>query len=146
MRLRRCLPSDRPWRRRQPTPRTTPPPLTASAEGGLPEGHFEDTLLAAEGTATPVSEGAPHVVMLEATGLVAAGLYTVWWDNPGIMGMSMGPGGGVPGNEFRADANGNAETILRVPADNDCELMVIAYPADDRIHCTEPGAMGGGDL
>jgi hypothetical protein len=54
----------------------------------------------------------------------------------------MGPGGGVPDNEFRADSDGNAETTFRVPAANDYQRMVIAYHADDQTHGDEPGEMG----
>jgi len=116
--------------------------LTASADDGLPEGHSEEAWLAAEGTATATAEGDEHVVTLEATNLVADGLYTVWWVNPGVIRMSMGPGGGVPDNEFRADADGSAQATFRVPGDNDHQQMVIAYHADDQTHGDEPGEMG----
>lgn len=116
--------------------------LTASADEGLPEGYSEEAWLAAEGSATATTEGDEHVVRLEATNLVSDGLYTVWWVNPGIIGMSMGPGGGVPDNEFRADGDGSAEATFRVPADNGYRLMVVAYHADDETHGEEPGEMG----
>ncbi len=116
--------------------------LTASADEGLPEGHSEEAWLAAEGSATATAEGDEHVVTLEAANLVADGLYTVWWVNPGIIGMSMGPGGGVPDNEFRADDEGKAQATLRVPADNDYEMIVVVYHADDQTHGEEPGEMG----
>ncbi len=116
--------------------------LTASADEGLPEGHSEEAWLAGEGSATAMAEGDEHVVTLEATNLVADGLYTVWWVNPGIIGMSMGPNGGVPDNEFRAGDDGSAEATFRVLADNDYQRMVIAFHADDQTHGEEPGGMG----
>lgn len=116
--------------------------LIASADEGLPEGHSDATWLAAEATAKATAEGDEHVVTIEATNLVADGLYTVWWVNPGIIGMSMGPAGGVPDNEFRADGDGSAEATFRVPADNDYQQIVVAYHADDETHGEEPGEMG----
>ena len=116
--------------------------LTASADEGLPDGHSEEAWLAAEASTKATADGDGHVVTLEAINLVADGLYTVWWVNPGIIGMSMGPGGGVPGNEFLADGDGSAEVTFRVPADNDYQQMVVAYHADNETHGEEPGEMG----
>ena len=70
------------------------------------------------------------------------GLYTFWWVNERLAGMDMGRGGGVPGNEFVADAEGEATHNIRVPADNDYQTMVVAYRACDQTHGESPGEMG----
>jgi hypothetical protein len=60
----------------------------------------------------------------------------------GLLRTAMGPGDGVPGNDFRANADGEAEVTIRVPADNDYAMMVVAYHADDALHGESPGEMG----
>lgn len=116
--------------------------LRATAEEGTPEGIDRNDWLQAQGEARATAEGDEHVVEFTGSNLVPDGLYTFWWVNPGVVMTDMGPGGGVPENEFRADADGNAETTIRVPADNDYQRMVIAYHADDQTHGDEPGEMG----
>lgn len=116
--------------------------LAASEGAGLPEERSSEQWLEAQGEATATAEGDEHLVEIQASDLVEDGLYTVWWVNPGIVGMEMGPGGGAPENEFRADGEGNAETTLRVPADNDYQMMVVVYHADDQMHGDKPGEMG----
>jgi hypothetical protein len=99
--------------------------------------------MAAEGEARVVArQGNQDVVEFEARNLVPNGLYTVWWVNKGTFGMDMGPGGGSPGNEFRPDANGNATAKIEVPSNNDYQMMVVAYHADNRTHGNSPGDMG----
>ena len=116
--------------------------LAPTDGSGVPEGHATEDWLAAEGTATAVADGDEHEVTLEAAGLVPDGLYTFWWVTPGIVTTAMGPGGGVPGNDFRADEDGAADVTIRVPADNDYAMMVVAYHADDQTHGDSPGEMG----
>ncbi|ESR24630.1 hypothetical protein [Lutibaculum baratangense] len=96
----------------------------------------------ATGTASAAASSDQHEVTLEATGLVPGGLYTIWWVNSGTFGMDMGPAGGTPANEFRAGDDGGAETTITVPADNDYQMFVVAYHADDRTHGDMPGEMG----
>jgi hypothetical protein len=117
-------------------------PLMAADRSGVPEGQTSGEWMGAQGKAVASAEGTEHVVTVEASGLVSEGLYTVWWVNPGVFGMDMGPGGGLPDNEFRADADGNAEVDIRVPAENDYRMMVIAFHADDTTHGEKPGEMG----
>jgi hypothetical protein len=116
--------------------------LAATDGSGVPEGHASEDWLAAEGTATAVPDGDEHEVTLEASNLVPDGLYTFWWVTPGVISTAMGPGGGVPGNDFRAEEDGSAEVTIRVPADNDYGMMVVAYHADDETHGDSPGEMG----
>jgi murein DD-endopeptidase MepM/ murein hydrolase activator NlpD len=116
--------------------------LAATEGSGLPEGHASEDWLATEGTATAVADGDEHEVTLEASNLVPDGLYTFWWVTPGVISTAMGPGGGVPGNDFRAEEDGSAEVTIRVPADNDYGMMVVAYHADDETHGDSPGEMG----
>lgn len=58
------------------------------------------------------------------------------------LGMDMGPGGGAPANEFRANDQGHAMATLRVPSENTYGMMVVAYHADDQTHGDMPGEMG----
>lgn len=115
--------------------------LTSSADEGIPPGFQEEYWLEARGEARATEEDDEHVVEFEASNLVPDGLYTVWWVDPGDE-TEMGPGGGLPDNEFRPDDDGNAEVTLRVPADNDYQRMVVAYHADNQTHGDEPGEMG----
>lgn len=116
--------------------------LSTSDEAGVPEGQESAQWLEARGEAMATADGDQHEITLEASNLVPDGLYTVWWVNPGLIGMDMGPAGGVPANEFRADGEGSVEVTFDVPADNDYERMSVAYHADDQTHGEEPGAMG----
>jgi hypothetical protein len=116
--------------------------LAPTDASGVPAPHSAEAWLGAEGIARTVTDGEEHAVTLEAMGLVPEGLYTFWWVTPGLLRTAMGPGGGVPGNDFRADADGEAEVTIRVPADNDYAMMVVAYHADDALHGESPGEMG----
>lgn len=117
--------------------------LSAADKSGIPEGFTEDQWMDATGTATVTDQSdGMGTIELEASGLVPDGTYTLWWVNPGTVSMEMGPGGGVPANEFKADAEGNAQTAIAVDAENDYEMMVVAYHADDQTHGEMPGEMG----
>jgi hypothetical protein len=117
--------------------------LMATDEGGLPPGFTQEQWLAASGAAEVVAhEDDEAVIEVVASNLVPEGLYTFWWVNERLIGMDMGPGGGLPGNEFTADAEGDASVTIRVPADNDYQMMVVAYHADDQTHGESPGEMG----
>lgn len=118
--------------------------LQATKDSGQPSG-VSTQWMSAQGEAKVVErQGNREVIELEASNLIPNGLYTVWWVNerPLGIGMDMGPGGGSPNNAFRADANGNATAKIEVPANNDYQMMVIAYHADNRTHGESPGEMG----
>jgi hypothetical protein len=117
--------------------------LMATASDGTPQGMTEEDWMTAQGKVS-VSEVNPdsYTVTLEASNLVPNGLYTLWWVNQKLVGMDMGPAGGLPDNEFRADSEGNATTTITVPADNDYQMLVAAYHADDQTHGEMPGKMG----
>ncbi len=124
----------------QDLPHTT---LTAADGSGVPDGFTSEQWLSVEGEARVVTQEDGHdVIDFEASGLVPEGLYTFWWVSSGLLGMSMGPGGGVPDNEFAADAEGHAATTIRVPSDNDYQMMVVVYHADGQAHGDSPGEMG----
>ena len=117
--------------------------LMAAANDGIPQGMTEEEWLAAKGEVL-VSEvnSDTYTVTLKASNLVPNGLYTLWWVNQKIVGMGMGPAGGLPNNEFRADSEGNASATITVPADNNYQMLVTAYHADDQTHGEMPGKMG----
>ena len=117
--------------------------LMAASDSGVPAGISSEQWMAARGEAEVVAqEDGQDVIEFEASGLVPEGLYTLWWVNEGTFGTDMGPGGGVAENEFTADAEGNATATVRVPSDNDYQMMVVAYHADDQTHGESPGEMG----
>lgn len=116
--------------------------LAASESTGIPESSISEEWMRGEGDATATLDGEEHVVEFEASGLVADGLYTIWWVNPGLVGMEMGPGGSASENQFRTDSDGSAQTTFRVPEANDYQRMVVAFHADDETHGEEPGEMG----
>jgi len=116
--------------------------LEAIADEGVPQGFEENYWLNAQGEARATAENDEHVIGFEGSKLVPDGLYTIWWVNPGDDETEMGPAGGVPNNEFRADADGTAEVTFRVSADNDYQRLVVAYHADNQTHGEEPGEMG----
>lgn len=117
--------------------------LMAAANDGTPQGITEEEWMKAQGKVS-VSEVNPdsYTVTLEASNLVPDGLYTLWWVNKKVVGMSMGPAGGLPDNEFRADSEGNAITTITVPANNNYQMLIAAYHADDQTHGEMPGEMG----
>jgi hypothetical protein len=117
--------------------------LMAAADDGTPEGLTQEKWLAAKGevSVSPV-KAKSYTVRLKASNLVPNGLYTLWWVNKKVVGMDMGPAGGTPGNEFRADSEGNATATITVPADNNYQMLVAAYHADNQTHGQMPGEMG----
>jgi len=117
--------------------------LKATASKGTPDGYTEQEWKQAKAkvTITDVSSDT-YTIQVEASGLVPDGLYTLWWVKDQIIGKDMGPAGGTPDNEFRADSNGNATTTITVPADHDYGMMGVAYHADDQTHGQKPGKMG----
>lgn len=117
--------------------------LMATADSGLPEGYTEATWLAAtvSSQVSAVADGT-YDVTLELGGLVPEGLYTVWAVTERLVGMRVEAAGGLPGNEFSADAEGNATHTISVPADNGYDMLVVAYHADNMTHGDNPGAMG----
>jgi hypothetical protein len=117
--------------------------LMAADGSGVPAGFTSQQWLSAEGEARVVTQEDGHdVIEFEASGLVPEGLYTFWWVSRGILGTSMGPGGGTPDNEFTADGDGNATATIRVSSDNDYQTMIVAYHADGQTHADSPGQMG----
>jgi len=116
--------------------------LVPSDETGVPEQASHGAWLAATGEAVAVVDQPTHTVTVSAENLVPGGLYTVWYVEEQLIGMSAGPAGGVPDNEFRADATGTAEITFEVPADNAYDRLVVAYHADDQTHGESPGEMG----
>lgn len=117
--------------------------LMANADNGTPEGLTQEKWLAAKGevSVSPVKAN-NYTVTLKASNLVPNGLYTLWWVNKKIVGMDMGPAGGLPSNEFRADSNGNATKTITVPANNNYQMLIAAYHADNQTHGQMPGEMG----
>ncbi len=82
-------------------------------------------------------------VAVDASGLVAEGLYTAWWVNnmDDMENMSMGPAAGPEGS-FIADEDGNAFYAFEIPADADYQTLVLAFHADGNTYGEDPGAMG----
>lgn len=117
--------------------------LMATADDGTPRGFTKDKWLTAKGevSVSPVNAN-NYKVTLKASNLVPNGLYTFWWVNKKLVGMDMGPAGGIPGNEFRADRRGNATATITVPANNNYQILALAYHADNKTHDQMPGEMG----
>jgi len=117
--------------------------LQAMLPDGTPQGFTEQQWKNAQAnvTVTDVNDET-YTVKVEASGLVPNGLYTLWYINDQLVGKEMGPAGGVPDNEFRADDEGNATTSITVPANSDYDMMGIAYHADNQTHGDKPGKMG----
>ncbi len=119
--------------------------LAATDMDGAPEGQDAEAWLAASAIAFfDMSDDGTDTVTVVLTGLVADGLYTLWWVNnmQDMSNMSMGPAGGTPDNEFTADENGNATVSIVVASDNDYETLVVAFHADGETHGEMPGEMG----
>lgn len=117
--------------------------LMATADDGTPRGTTKDKWLSANAqvSASPISSSS-YRVTLQASNLVPNGLYTFWWVNKKRIGMDMGPAGGIPGNEFRADSRGNVTTTITVPGNHNYQMLAVAYHADNRTHGEMPGEMG----
>jgi hypothetical protein len=117
--------------------------LMATANDGTPRGITRQQWLTANAqvSASPISSNS-YRVTLQASNLVPNGLYTFWWVNRKIVGMDMGPAGGVPSNEFRADSRGNVTTTITVPAHHNYQMIAVAYHADNKTHGEMPGEMG----
>jgi len=117
--------------------------LNATAGSGTPEGFTEQQWMNANANVTVTDVSADsYTVKIEASDLVPNGLYTVWWIEDQLIGKAMGPAGGIPNNELRADSEGNATTTITVPAGNNYDMMGIAYHADNQTHGDKPGKMG----
>lgn len=117
--------------------------LMATDQDGLPSNFTKEKWLSAKAqiSTTPIPRTNNYQVTVKAQGLVPNGLYTFWWVNKKIVGMDMGPAGGVQNNFFRADSNGNATKTITVSANN-YQMLVVAYHADNQTHGEMPGEMG----
>lgn len=117
--------------------------LNPTAGSGTPQGFTEQEWMDAAANVTVTDVGTDtYTVKIEANDLVPNGLYTVWWIEDQLIGKAMGPVGGVPNNEVRADSNGNVSKTITVPANNDYDMMGMAYHADNETHGQKPGKMG----
>ncbi|MEA5506138.1 hypothetical protein VB735_24080 [Halotia wernerae UHCC 0503] len=119
------------------------PTLMATANDGTPKGFTKEKWLTAKGevSVSPVNAN-NYTVTLKASGLAPNGIYTFWWVNKKLVGMDMGPAGGTPGNEFKSDSKGNATATITVPANNNYQMLAVAYHADNKTHGQMPGEMG----
>jgi hypothetical protein len=116
--------------------------LLATTEDGVPQGVDKTTWQNSFGIVPMMmGNGGTDVITAMLTGLVPDGVYTLWWVNM-TPSMSMGPAGGVPANEFKADNNGNATVTFTVPSDNDYQTLFVVYHADGKTHGEDPGKMG----
>ncbi|PSO47445.1 MAG: hypothetical protein BRC33_12680 [Cyanobacteria bacterium SW_9_44_58] len=117
--------------------------LSATAKSGTPQSFTEQQWKNAKANVaiTDVNNDT-YTVQVEASGLVPNELYTVWWIKDQLIGKAMGPAGGVENNAFRADSEGNATITVQVPANNDYDMMGVAYHADDQTHGDKPGKIG----
>lgn len=116
--------------------------LSATNDSGVPP-RVSSKWMAAKGEANVTAqEDGQDVIEFKATNLVPDGIYTIWWVNKGTPRMEMGPGGGSPANEFKADAKGSATAKIKVPSNNNYQTMIIAYHADNQTHGEKPGEMG----
>lgn len=117
--------------------------LNATAGSGTPEGFTEQQWMNANANVTVTDVSADsYTIQIEASGLVPNGLYTAWWIKDQLIGKAMGPAGGTPENEIRADSEGKATATVTVPKGNDYDMMGLAYHADDQTHGDKPGKMG----
>jgi hypothetical protein len=113
--------------------------LAATASSGVPQGFTEEEWLAANAEVSVSNvEADSYTITLEASNLVPNGLYTVWWIKDQVVGVDMGPAGGTPNNQFRADSEGNVTTTITVPAGNDYQKLGFAYHADDQTTVITP--------
>lgn len=117
--------------------------LMATADDGTPRGLTKEKWLTAKGEISVLPVNANNYqVTLKASNLVPNGLYTFWWVNKKLVGMDMGPAGGISSNEFKADSRGNATATITVPANNNYQILAVAYHADNKTHGQMPGEMG----
>lgn len=117
--------------------------LNAIGMSGIPNQFTEQEWMQASGKVmiTDVNNDS-YTIQLEAQGLIPNGLYTVWWMKEEGGKNVAGPAGGLPYNDVRADRNGNLKTVIKVPANNDYEMMAMAYHSDDQTHGYHPGENG----
>ncbi len=115
--------------------------LGATNMDGLPQDVAAEDWFTASAFAIATPDGDNHIVTVSASGLVPDGVYTLWWVNVAPE-MSMGPSGGADDNAFTADANGNGQITITVSADNDYQVLVLAYHADGNTYGDSPGEMG----
>lgn len=98
--------------------------LGASDADGAPE----DNWLEAQGFAVAMpTEDGELMIDVYATNLVPEGVYTLWGVTDGLVGMEVAPAGGNPANEFTATEIGTAAINITVPADEDYDMLVVAY-------------------
>lgn len=117
--------------------------LKPTTNDGTPDGYSEQEWTRAKANATVTDVNADsYTVEVEASNLVPNGLYTIWYVNEKLVGMDMGPAGGTPENEFRADSEGNATATITVSKDNGYQMMGLAYHADNQTHGEMPGEFG----
>ncbi|AHJ28713.1 hypothetical protein PN465_09585 [Nodularia spumigena CS-584] len=119
--------------------------LMPTSNDGTPNGITKEKWLSANAkvSASPISNSrGSYRVTLKASNLVPNGLYTFWWVNKKVIGMDMGPAGGIPSNEFRADNSGNVTTTITVPTNNNYQMLGIAYHADNKTYGQMPGEFG----
>lgn len=117
--------------------------LKPITKDGTPEGYSEQEWTSAKADVTVTDINADsYTVEVEGSGFVPNGLYTIWYVNEKLVGMEMGPAGGTPENEFRADSEGNVTATITVPKDNGYQMMGLAYHADDQTHGEKPGKFG----
>ncbi len=116
--------------------------LNVTTEDGVPKTVDEKAWDKAFGIAEmSMGSDGNDTIMVEVSGLVPNGLYTLWWVNM-KPSMTMGPAAKVPGNQFNADAKGNASVTFKVPSKNDYQTLFIVYHADGKTHGEDPGKMG----
>jgi hypothetical protein len=114
--------------------------LKATDKDGVPDKIDQDDWRAATATASmTMRTGGTDKIVVDASGLVPKGRYTLWGI---ITEPEMKPAGGTPGNEFTADDNGNATVTITVPSDNNYKKLLIAYHSDGKTHGDVPGKMG----
>ncbi len=116
--------------------------LNVTTEDGVPKGVEAKAWDKAFGIAEmSMGNDGNDTIMVEVSGLVPNGLYTLWWVNM-KPSMTMGPAAKVPDNQFKTDAHGNASVTFKVPSKNDYQTLFVAFHADGKTHGEDPGKMG----
>lgn len=120
-----------------------PAMLMAGDSDGTPTGFTKEQWMTAQGTVSlsPV-KNKNYKLTLKAQGLVPNGIYTLWWVNKKVIGMDLGPVGGAANNKFKANGQGNGTATITVPANNNYQMLVVAYHADNKTYGNMPGEMG----